>query len=270
MERLRRQNEELRVQKAEIAKELRVAGRVQEWMMKVEFAPMRHFAFHSHHVAAMHVTGDFIDAIRWPGDDRQGILFVDISGHGVSAAMIAPVFRLIARQCLSEPLSPGEALAAIAAKSREFFDDGRYASLLYVLLDAEKSRATVAKGGQEPALLVRRGASEVEVINPEGFPIGMDLAALLGEESIFEEVTLDLTPGDRLVLYTDGLVEASPPNAPDEIYGRDRFGRFLVDTTSLSAGELADKLFDDVLNHTGARHFLDDSTLAIIEAIEPV
>ncbi len=266
---LKEQNDELALYRREMEGELKLARRVQDWLMRVDFDPMKRFSFQHRHVAASNVTGDFVDVMNWRERQYRGIIFVDIAGHGVSAALLAPVFRFMMRKCLQVNRDPASALKELTRESASLFDDGRYASLLYVLLDDETGTATVAKAGQEPALLLRAGGTALETLNPEGFPIGMNVADLTGLEPEYEEIQVKMEPGDRILLYTDGLVEASPPGRRDEMFGREPLMKLLKETARLPAVTVLDMLFNEVLMHTGTEGFADDSSFAIVEALAP-
>jgi serine phosphatase RsbU (regulator of sigma subunit) len=266
LERLKETNRMLEVYRAEMERELLVAQKVQDWLMRIEFPAMNRFRFHHKRVPSIQVGGDFIDIIQWRESERRGIVFVDIAGHGVSAALIAPIFRGMVRDVVKADIRPAAVMRKLFESGRAFFDGGRFASVLYVLLDDNKGTATIAKGGQEPAVIIKQDSTGPRMVDPMGFPIGMDLgdSASLDE---FEEITVHLEPRDRLILYTDGLVEAAPEARPNDIFGRERLHDFFHETRLLPSETFADMVFNEALAHCGRDRFRDDCTLAIVDAV---
>lgn len=265
LDRLRETNRILEMYRTEMEKELVIAQKVQDWMMRVEFPAMHRFRFHHKRVPSIQVGGDFIDIIQWREKEFRGIVFVDVAGHGVSAALIAPTFKTLVREIVKAERNPAVVMRRLFESGPRFFDGGRYASVVYILLNDIQGSATVAKGGQEPVVLVRAGTAGPEIVDPMGYPIGMDLGDPAMADD-FEEIALNLSPGDRLLLYTDGLVETAPEGRPDAVFGRERLYRLFHETRQLPLESCADTVFHEVLRHGGRKRFADDCTLAILNA----
>ena len=249
-------------------RELAIAKHVQDWLLRINHTPMDNFTFNHKHISSLSVDGDFIDTLRWREKELRGFVIVDISGHGVSAVLLAPMFRSMIREVLKAPKGPGDAMKELYDIAPSLFGEGRYACLTYVLLNVTNRTATIVKGGQEPVVVLRSSEdSDAEFINPDGYPIGIDFSGLSEKEVSFEEVVVKLNPGDRIFLYTDGLVETAPEKDPGDCFRRERFYRLLNETRSLPPKTLLDFIFNDVMLHTGAESFEDDCTIAVIEAV---
>lgn len=266
LERLKETNKTLEMYRAEMEQELVVAQKVQDWLMRIEFPAMDHFRFHHKRVPSIQVGGDFIDIIQWREPERRGIVFVDVAGHGVSAALIAPIFRGMVRDVVKRDNSPAIVMQRLFENGPSFFDGGRYASVIYILLDDREKTATIAKGGQEPVILIKQDSTGPRIVNPMGYPIGMDMGDPAMKDE-FEEITVRLEPRDRLILYTDGLVEAAPEARPSDVFGRERLHDFFHEIRLLPSETFADMVFNEALQYCGRDRFLDDCALAIVEAV---
>jgi serine phosphatase RsbU (regulator of sigma subunit) len=148
--------------------------------------------------AERRIGGDWYDAFALPGG-RVGIAIGDVVGHGIAAAAAAVRLRHFLRGCVLEGLEPGEALAALDAQVASE-PDAAYSSVIYGVLDPGARTLVWASAGHPPPVLLRDGAAR---------PLKSRGGSLLGVRPTGEwpESRLDLRDGDRIVLYTDGLVE---------------------------------------------------------------
>ena len=151
-----------------------------------------------------HVGGDLYDVV--PLDDRYSVIYVaDAAGHGVSAAMLSVLFkqRLRMNDNQSRPGRPANVLAAVNRKLLEdVTSPGLFLTAAYCLLDTHTREITIASAGHPP-LLLARAEGATEHISRTGPALG------LFADSAFEEVTLQLQKDDRLLLYTDGVLDGS-------------------------------------------------------------
>jgi hypothetical protein len=154
------------------------------------------------------VAGDFYDYLV-ANENQAGILVADVSGHGVPAALIAAMVKLVATTQHVNAAAPAELLAgmnaALCGNTQE-----QFVTAAYVYLDAETANLRYSAAAHPPMLLVRGGAVREIVEN------GLMLAAF--PSATFSTADHPLQPGDRLVLYTDGILEAA--DARKEEFGQ--------------------------------------------------
>jgi sigma-B regulation protein RsbU (phosphoserine phosphatase) len=164
-------------------------------------------------IPATTMGGDFYDFIELP-DGQIGLAMADVSGHGVPAAFFMAVARTNLRDRAMLHADPGDCLAHTNDELCKQNPMELFVSVFYSVLDPQSGVLRYANGGHNPPY-VRRAAGQVEALN--GTP-GLVLGAMPGVQ--FQTHTLQLLPGDRVVMYTDGVTEAFNP--ADEAYGTQR------------------------------------------------
>ncbi len=147
--------------------------------------------------AAVQVGGDWFDVIPQAGD-TSALVVGDVMGSGINAAAAMGQLRTAARTLSGLDLDPAQVLRHLDRTASGL--DQTIATCLYGVYDPGSDRCCFANAGHLPPVLVRPGARPALVDLPTGAPLGVGGVP-------FESVAVPLTPGDRLVLYTDGLVE---------------------------------------------------------------
>lgn len=221
-------------QLSEIQKELEVAKRIQLSILPGEFPDSACFRVAARYVPMNSVAGDFYDFIV--ADETQaGLLIADVSGHGVPAALIASMVKLAATSQRANAGDPARLLAgmnaALCGNTQE-----QFVTAAYVYLDSVAGRMQYSAAGHPPMLLLRNG--EVQEI----FENGLILASF--EFAAYRNLAHALEAGDRLLLYTDGLIEAA--NAQGDSFGRDALASLLRETGGLAASAAVDRIISAV------------------------
>src|SRR5215471_3136084 len=214
---LRDAREQLAQQLISINHQLEMAREIQLSILPREAPKIRGLEIAARYFPMSAVAGDFYDFIVV--DDRHvGILVADVSGHGLPAAMIASMLQVAFTAQFAHASEPGRVLSglnkALCGKFRTHF-----VTAAYMFVDMEKNSISYAGAGHPPLLLWRmskRGAIEVE-------ENGLLLGHFPGES--YSPVQLPVEPGDKAILYTDGILEAR--NLSEEMFGVDRFKKFL-------------------------------------------
>jgi sigma-B regulation protein RsbU (phosphoserine phosphatase) len=212
----------------EIQKELDVARRIQLSILPGEFPHSPHFCVAARYVPMTSVAGDFYDYVV-AGNGQAGLLIADVSGHGVPAALIASMVKLAAGSQRSSASNPGRFLSGMnAALYRN--TQNQFVTAAYVFLDSASRELRYSAAGHPPMLLLRNG--EIVEVQENGlFLAAFDFAS-------YSTARHRLEHGDRLLLYTDGLMEAS--NAAGEFFGRKGLGEALRSTFSYPPAQAAD------------------------------
>jgi sigma-B regulation protein RsbU (phosphoserine phosphatase) len=232
-----------------LEQDLRFAKRVQQSFLPAEPPDVPGVCFHRHYTPYYDVGGDFYDFIPLH-DGKVGVLIGDVSGKGVSAALLmarlASDLRYFAISCDS----PAEVLEQANAALIERVQDNMFATVLYLVLDPATGTATISNGGHLPPFV--RLASDGTVLELDE---GTNLALGVLPDTTFEQISIELKPGDTVLLCTDGVVEAK--NALGDEFGFERLNRAL---SRAPTGAPLDGILKDLMHYTGASAQYDDIT----------
>jgi sigma-B regulation protein RsbU (phosphoserine phosphatase) len=238
---------------AAIRQELATARRIQESILPGEVPRIDGLDLASRYVPATEVAGDFYEFL--PGEGRRlGILVADVSGHGVPAALVASMLKVAVAAQIAHVASPGRVLSEINAIFHGKLKN-QFITALYVYLDLEAGRMTAASAGHPPPLVWRQRTGQIEELPPGGVVLGRLRRAA------YPEVAVPLEPGDRILLFTDGIPEALSPGG--EMFGEERLREVLAGSASQSAEATAEALVARVAAWTGRTAFDDDLTLVV-------
>jgi sigma-B regulation protein RsbU (phosphoserine phosphatase) len=239
---------------ASIRQELETARRIQTSILPGEPPRIDGLGIAARYIPASEVAGDFYDFL--PGEGRRvGILIADVSGHGVPAALVASMLKVAVAAQAVHAASPARVLSEI----NQIFHGklrNQFITALYVFIDLEAGRLTAASAGHPRPLLWRSHEERVEEL-----PLGGTVIGRLRRAG-YEEVSVDLEAGDRLLLFTDGIPETLGPGG--EAFGEERLRALLARRASLSAEGIAEDLLAEVAAWRRAATFEDDLTLVVV------
>jgi serine phosphatase RsbU (regulator of sigma subunit) len=252
MSALRRAEKTLERSKAE----LRIASDIQRSFLPEHIPPIAGFDLAATSIPAMEVGGDFYDFI--PGSGRLGMVIADVSGKSVPAALFMALSRTIVRANATHHERGTDVLQdandMISADSRL----GMFVTLFYGVLDENSHNLVYANAGHPPPILLRSNSDDFTSLEVTGIALGMM------EGMMYEERTVNLSPGDIVVLYTDGVTEAT--NSDMEQYGLKRLRLIVQRSRHLSSQGILDNILEDILNFSGDQAQFDDITMIIVKA----
>ena len=202
--------------------------------------------------AAKDVGGDFYDFFRIDSD-HIGFTIADVSGKGVPAAIFMAVARTLLRATGIRAVSPAECMTYTNALLSQEAVNNMFVTMFYGIYNIRTGEVTYANAGHNPPYLVRADGS-VEML-----PLSKDIVAGAFDDFQYSQESLQLEPGDTLLLYTDGVTEAI--NTEDKEYGEGRLEKQLAQCSNLSCQEIIDKVKEDVKAFAGEAEQSDDITL---------
>lgn len=231
--------------KQRMEQEIETAWTIQEGFLVKDWpGDDPRYQVHGEMHPAKTVGGDFYDIVQ-PAPDMVGILIGDVSGKGVPAALTMAQLLAEFRLCARESLSPAKVLAALNVSLAERSQRGMFCTMCYFVLDLKSGQAVCANAGHLPALRVSStGAAYFG--EASGPPAGILV------ESAWEDTAVTLDPGDTVLLYTDGIIEArrGPASERETVIGAPE--QFEADrlavTAQRAAGEPPRKLIGAVLD----------------------
>jgi serine phosphatase RsbU (regulator of sigma subunit) len=247
------QMHELALKRQSLDRDLELAHKVQRGLLPAHPPLVDNYHFFDFYEPANQVGGDYYDYIEL-SDNRLAVVLGDVSGKGVSAALLMAKLSGEVRFCLaSEPTAAGAMNRINAAFCRSGWDD-RFVTFILVVVDPVQHEVTVVNAGHMPPLL-RHGDRQIELLGEDdsGVPLGID------SDSTYVQITRKLAVGDTLTLFTDGISEAM--NAEGELYGLDRLRR-QVGSEAATVSLLGRHILDDVRRFVNGRPQSDDMCMA--------
>ena len=224
-----------------LARELDVAKRIQQSIVPQRVPPFPHradIAIHGSMQAARSVGGDFYDYF-FIDDHRLAFAIGDVTGKGVPAALFMAVSRTLLRATAARGSSPSECLASVNASLSAEDVGGMFVTCFYGVLDTRTGRIEMCNAGHNPPYILRADGSVEPTPQVGGLVLGMFA------DSAYQATTVDLGPGDSLVLYTDGVTEAV--NAGDEPYEEERLEATLARVATMGATVTAQQIVGDLM-----------------------
>jgi len=241
-----------------INKELEIARRIQSFTLPQSVPTLPGLEIAARYAPMSAVAGDFYDFL-WVDEKRVGILVADVTGHGVPAALIASMLKVAFASQAAHAHDPVRVLTGLNGALCGKFEE-HFVTAAYLFVDLEKSLLHYSAAGHPPLMLASRAAGKAREIEENGLMLGMF------PEAAYSSVEIRVAPGDRCLLYTDGLFEAK--NAVEEEFGKTRCMEFLETRLDIPAARFANALFDNIAvfsGHNSARAQEDDITLLVLD-----
>ncbi len=197
------------------------------------------------------LSGDWYDFIAMDGG-LWALVLADVSGKGTAAALLMAATRGILRSLAQACCTPGEVLDRLNRLLLQDFPPARFVTMVYAVLDPAKGTVRFANAGHLQPLLIQGGEARF-LSTDTGLPLGV----ATGE---FSETEITLSPGSRLVFYTDGITEAENP--AEEQYGERRLLRHLAPCDAS-----AESLLEDVREFADGYGLHDDATIITVKRL---
>lgn len=242
-----------------IQRDLELAHKVQRGLLPAAPPSLAGYHFFDFYEPANQVGGDYYDYVEL-SNNRLAVVLGDVSGKGVSAALLMAKLSGEVRYCLASEPTPAAAVSRINASfSRSGWQD-RFVTFVLAVLDGNNSQLTLVNAGHMAPLL-RHSKGVVEEIGDDlaGLPLGVDA------DYQYEQYTRTIAPGDFLALFTDGISEAM--NTAGELYGLERLRTQLAQSSD-TIDLLGRQILDDVKLFVGGRPQSDDMCLACFGRVQ--
>jgi len=246
-----RQQEEAQ-ERQRLEQELHIARLIQQTLLPKSLPELPHYEVAAYYQPAREVGGDFYDFLRLP-EGKLGLIVGDVSGKGVPAALVMAITRTML-QAAYRLGSPGEILEQVNNTLYRDIPPNMYVTCLAALLDSRTGQLQYANAGHDLPYL--RHADGVSKLRATGMPLGL----MPGMN--YEQKEITLRPGDSVLLYSDGLVEAHDPQR--EMFGFPRMQGFVG--AHPGGATLIDSLLAELGHFTGEEwEQEDDITLVTLQ-----
>ncbi|PQQ67025.1 MASE3 domain-containing protein [Acetivibrio saccincola] len=248
--------------------DIKYARSIQESMFSFKVPENKNISFEVRYFPAERISGDFYSIFKI---DEGNIAFYigDVSGHGVPAAMLTIFLNQTVRSLLDlnnskGDLSPGSILDdTYKAFNKTNFGDDVYIVMLFGVYNIKSGRLKWSSAGHNVEPLIIKKNGKIHEIKIKGFPI-CKLIEIYNEK--YQDHITEIEPGDRVMFYTDGLIEAR--NSSGEFYGTGRLENVLKSNLNKPLKYMADVICDSVFEFMGSKNTQDDITFFILERRE--
>jgi sigma-B regulation protein RsbU (phosphoserine phosphatase) len=241
-----------------MGQEMEIARRIQRSNLPSTLRPPAGMNIVARYVPTSAVAGDFYD-IRVASDKGVGILIADVSGHGVGAALVGSMLK-IAFSSQAEILSePARVLREINHQIQDKIEQS-FVTAFSLYIDVNKKKLRYANAGHPPPLVWNSSTRTLRRLTVGGTILGPF------PDAVFDHESLDLTKGDRIILYTDGITEAQ--NKAGEFFGEDRLEALITADGIAPTEQTADNIITRVFQWSGRsdeRSLEDDLTLIVLD-----
>jgi len=252
--RLKIVNEGLEAKVLEKAAQMEKARQIQDRLLPLPETASRLGAAFLYEPAS-EVGGDYLDIRPAPGGTVL-LAMADVIGHGVPAAMEAAILKTLLGYACDQAARPDRVLTTIRQDTADILVDSDFASMIVVVLDRSAGRLEYASAGHPSGYLIQPGRPI------RGLPATGPLLGVPGTQA-WETVSMDVRPGDRLVLVTDGLMEAA--NEAGEPYGLGRLEAAIEESRGEPPDRLCRRIMERVRAFRGAAAQNDDMTILAIQ-----
>jgi serine phosphatase RsbU (regulator of sigma subunit) len=246
---------DLRVQQEQLKRDLELAHRVQQGLLPTKPPEIEGYEVFDFYEPAKQVGGDFFAYVPLSGD-RLAVVLADVSGKGVSAALVMAALSADVRYCLASEPDLAQAVSLINESFLRGGWDDRFATLVVAVLDTRSHHVTLVNAGHLPVFL-REANGQVRTV-------GADLGCLplgLAPGCAYKACELNLAAGSTLVFYTDGISEAM--DHEQRLYGLERLEAMLGGPAA-NAEEVGRRILADVERHAAGQVRSDDMCLVCI------
>jgi len=244
------------VEKKRLQAQLEIARQVQLELLPDNDPVINNFDVSAYVFTAEEVSGDYYDWVK-VFEDQIGIVVADAVGKGIPAALLMSFLRASLRSCVQIGYAPHIAFSKVSQLLRDSIEDNQFITAIYGILDSTNKTFVFSNAGHNPPLLMKPDG-EYRYVEYGDTPLGMF------DESHYHQHFIRFERGQVMVIYTDGITEATNPNG--EEYGEDRLAKRVLDGIDLSARQLIDHIRKGVDDFTESKFLNDDGTLFIVKA----
>jgi len=243
-------------QEQRLERDLAMAREVQLRLLPPKKPQHKRAEFAARFLPARTIGGDLYDFLQYDAS-RSAIALGDVSGKAAPAALYAALVSGIMRSIASRKLGPAPMFKMLNDALQERKLDSQYVAMLFAVWNDENLTLQIANAGAVQPLFCR--GEEIETIKAEGFPLGMFPAAT------WEEFSISTQPGDSVVFFSDGIVDAQ--NGAGDMFGNDRLVACVKKNHHKSASKLAESILAEVGKFQGKRDRFDDETVVVLRVV---
>ncbi len=241
-----------------IEKDLDIAGKIQLSLLPSDLPRIPKVKIAYRCIPMLHVGGDFVDLSSDRTGRAVGLFICDVTGHGTGAAMVASMVKMALADWSDYFSDPGHMLSKMRAQLVGKLN-GNFLTATLVTVFPESGRLLIANAGHPETVILRKSSGKADLYRPSGMVINEFLTT-----PHYRTQTAELQPGDKVILYTDGLPEARSQDG--EFFGDDRFLDLLQDCAALEPESFCNEVIQRIQNFTEEQQSShDDMAIVVLE-----
>lgn len=255
-------NQKLEVLIQQLHGEIKMAQVIQKALVPTEFPHIAGFEFSTKFVPSTISGGDYFDIFEHEDRARFGIIVSSSSGHTMSALLLGVLLKMTSQLEARKGSDPHTVMGEMHTQISEHLSQGDEADMFYALVDRRNFEMRFVRSGNLIALHQNFSTGEVQALDSELPPLGLDFSAPTASQSLL------LSPRDRLVLCTRGVIEAR--NQGGEAYGMERVTRSFLSGPKRGVHELRNHILYEVQKFSQGAEPVRDQTLVVVEVKDKV
>lgn len=243
---------------------LELAREVQQKLLPRDYPTVAGLDISGRSIYCDETGGDYYDFIPFSHEveEKLGVVVADVSGHGISSAIIMATVRASLRQRMSSPGSISQIISDVNRQlSGDIEDSGQFVTLYFLSIDPVGRVLKWVRAGHEPALYFNPASGQIEALAGDGMALGVDPHAVYEENE-----KKHFSQGSIIVLGTDGIWESR--NSSGEMLGKDVVNQIIRQNASQSAAEILEAIMAKIREFQGAKKSEDDLTLVVVKAAD--
>ena len=236
------------------------ASRIQQTLMPKSDPHVEGYDIAGQSIPCDETGGDYYDFItpdEW-GQEKIGVVVADVIGHGISAALLMTSVRASFRERI---FSPGNGVAIVSDVNKRLVQDieelNLFITMFYSEIDIKEKCFRWVHAGHESALSYDPATDTFDTLGGKGLPLGVM------QDCVYTEASIQIQPGQIILIGTDGLKEASNPQ--NELFGNNRLQMVMRDNYRKPAKDILDEVFEALEKFRGSAIRQDDETLVVIK-----
>jgi sigma-B regulation protein RsbU (phosphoserine phosphatase) len=241
--------------------DLAIASEIQSNLVPKRMLKIPGYDISAYYRPSKEVGGDYYDFIE-VDEHNEGIIVADVSGKGIPGSLVMTMARAFIRMEAERArnTSPGDTLGKANRMLAQDIKKGMFVTALYCILDKRTNVMKVASAGHNPMVVWRAATNQIQLVNPNGIALGFDKGPVF-ERTVKEEM-ITLGRGDRIVLYTDGTVEAMDED--NQEFGDDKFFGLVKQLATRDSNQMLNLLVKSLDEHKGNAPQSDDITIVTL------
>jgi serine phosphatase RsbU (regulator of sigma subunit) len=250
-------NHDLQIAQAKINADLDRARKIQQELLPQDFPDTAAFAIGAHYIPATAVGGDYYDVFEIT-KGTYGIVVADVSGHGISSALIMSMVKVLLKTYATKETTPQQTLEKINGTFLTEIKTDNFVTVFYGVLDTTNHSFAYTSAGHCPILIIDKNSRQSTQVKADGLFLGVF------DDMMLKQTAMSYVPGTtRVMLFTDGLIESR--NKTEEMFDISRLQEVSVASLGLPPKKTVDKIIQAQKQFCGGKEPDDDITLLVID-----